>query len=63
MRYRIVLTSATDAAIVIRARVSNRKLGSLERGVASAIHPHDAGSHPSVRPHWTHLIVDEVLTR
>ncbi|KAK3679022.1 hypothetical protein LTR78_001475 [Recurvomyces mirabilis] len=57
MRYKIVVTTCRDAEILLRARLSNADLHSLEHGLLSALHPEN--SIPQQTLHWTSLLIDE----
>ena len=58
MRYKIVVTTTRDAAILMYARLTNNDLHASEHGLVNAIHPHRP-SKTSVDLHWTALLVDE----
>lgn len=57
MRYKIVVTTCRDAEIMLRARLSNADLYTLEQGMYSALHPGQTVPHPQM--HWTGLLIDE----
>ncbi|KAK5129511.1 hypothetical protein LTR08_003202 [Meristemomyces frigidus] len=57
MRYKIIVTTCRDAELMLRARLTNADLYTLEQGVLSMLHPADPVSHP--RLHWTALLMDE----
>ena len=57
MAHRIVVTSCRDAEILVRARLRNADLFSLEFGFQSAMHPEKTTAYPSL--HWTGLLMDE----
>lgn len=57
LRYKIVVTTCRDAEILIRARLTNRDLWSLEDALCSQIHPNTATMTRAL--HWTALLVDE----
>ncbi|KAK4552572.1 hypothetical protein LTR86_010216 [Recurvomyces mirabilis] len=57
MRYKIVVTTCRDAEILLRARLSNADLHSLEHDLLSALHPET--SLPQQKLHWTNLLIDE----
>ncbi|KAK0955191.1 hypothetical protein LTS01_023519 [Friedmanniomyces endolithicus] len=57
MAYKIVVTSCRDAEILVRARLRNADLFSLEFGLLSAMHPEKTTTYPSL--HWTGLLMDE----
>ncbi|KXN83986.1 putative RNA helicase SDE3 [Leucoagaricus sp. SymC.cos] len=58
MKYRVVACSCVDANILADAQCTNHALMRLESEVISAIHPH-AMQEVTVKPHWTHLLIDE----
>ena len=53
----IVVTSCRDADLLVRARVTNNDLCSLEQKLRAAIHP-NAASGPT-QLHWTGILMDE----
>ncbi|KAK4540383.1 hypothetical protein LTR36_009240 [Oleoguttula mirabilis] len=57
MRYTIVVTTCRDAELMLRGRLSNADLYSLEKGVLSMLHPEEPAPRPAL--HWTGLLVDE----
>lgn len=59
MSYRIVVTTCRDADILVQARITNRDLVKLEKGITVAIH--FGGNADNFKPslHWTALLVDE----
>jgi hypothetical protein len=59
MKYRVVVCSCVDANILVDAQCTNRTLMRLENEVVGSIHPQSAKRAPA-KPHWTHLIIDEV---
>ncbi|KAK0236940.1 P-loop containing nucleoside triphosphate hydrolase protein [Armillaria nabsnona] len=56
MRYKVVVTSCLDAGILTGARCTNSMLGMLEHSVINVIHPTRVSS---IKPHWSHLLIDE----
>ncbi|KAG7087423.1 hypothetical protein E1B28_013391 [Marasmius oreades] len=56
MRYKVVVTSCLDAAMLVSARCTNVVLAALEDEVMDGLHPED---RRPVSPHWTHLMIDE----
>lgn len=58
MKYRVVACSCIDANILADAQCTNISLMRLESEVLSSIHPH--AEQAVVKPHWTHLLIDEV---
>jgi hypothetical protein len=58
MKYRVVVCSCLDANILATAQCTNKTLMRLEDDIVSALHPHR--KEQGVKPHWTHLIIDEV---
>jgi hypothetical protein len=58
MKYRVIVTSCLDAAILVRAQCTNTTLMAMEEEVLGGLHPHRPQSHV-VQPHWTHLLIDE----
>ena len=59
MAYKIIVTTCQDADILVQARVSNRDLFNLHRGVTTTLFPHQNHVHPPSPLHWSTLIVDE----
>ena len=59
MQYRVVVCSCLDASILVGAQCTNRALMMLEEEVTNVLHPHREKKHVA-RPHWTHLLIDEV---
>lgn len=59
LRYRVVVTSCMDAAILAAAQFSNTALMDIEDELLSSLHPHHKRTRPVI-PHWTHLLIDEV---
>ena len=59
MRYRIVVTTCRDADILVRARVSNRDLFNLEKGITAAVHLGGKADNFKVSLHWSALLIDE----
>ncbi|TKA63423.1 hypothetical protein B0A55_12210, partial [Friedmanniomyces simplex] len=57
MAYKIVVTSCRDAEILVRARLKNADLFSLEYGMQSSFHPERDIAPPAL--HWTGLLMDE----
>ncbi|KAJ9108959.1 hypothetical protein QFC21_000282 [Naganishia friedmannii] len=55
MRYRVVVTTCTDAGLLANARLTNAEILWVQ-GEMGRLNPTVA---PNMRPHWTHLIVDE----
>ncbi|KAF9480299.1 P-loop containing nucleoside triphosphate hydrolase protein [Pholiota conissans] len=58
MKYRVIVTSCLDAAILLRAQCTNITLMAMEEEVTVSLHPHRPRKH-IVQPHWTHLLIDE----
>lgn len=58
LKYRVVVTSCMDAANLVVAQLSNNALMEMEEEAVKTIHPHREKAH-RVKPHWTHLIIDE----
>ena len=58
LRKRVVITTCRDAAVLLRARVTNRAIATLQHDVSRTLYPfHDS---PGVLPcHWLSLIIDE----
>jgi hypothetical protein len=61
MEYRVVVCSCLDANILVRAQCANMALMAMEEETSSAIHPHRKANHVA-QPHWTHLLIDEVIS-
>ena len=59
MQYRVVVCSCLDASILVGAQCTNRALMMMEEEVTNILHPHRKKKH-AARPHWTHLLIDEV---
>jgi DNA polymerase III delta prime subunit len=60
LSYRVVVTTCRDAALLVRARVSNADLYAMEHGLRAAIHPRDeAILQEPPKLHWTALLIDE----
>lgn len=59
MKYRVVVCSCVDANILTEAQCTNRTLMRLEDEIMGSIHPHSTARTPA-KPHWTHLLIDEV---
>ena len=59
MAFKIVVTTCQDADILVQARVSNRDLFNLHRGVTTTLFPHQNPTIPSPALHWSALIIDE----
>ncbi|TFK71577.1 P-loop containing nucleoside triphosphate hydrolase protein, partial [Pluteus cervinus] len=57
MKYRVVVCSCIDADILVTARCTNSELSVIEREVVSAFRHSEASQ--AMRPHWTHLVIDE----
>lgn len=62
MHYRVVVCSCLDASILVGAQCTNRALMKMEEEVTNILHPHQRTKHVA-RPHWTHLLIDEVSFR
>ncbi|KAH0552943.1 hypothetical protein GP486_006859 [Trichoglossum hirsutum] len=58
MSYRIVVTTCRDAGILVQARVTNRDLVRLEKGILDSLHSGGQDNLGSFL-HWTALLVDE----
>ncbi|KAI9865686.1 MAG: hypothetical protein M1813_002144 [Trichoglossum hirsutum] len=58
MSYKIVVTTCRDAGILIQARVTNRDLVRLEKGILDCLHSGGQDNLGSFL-HWTALLVDE----
>lgn len=56
MRYRVVVTTCTDAGLLTTARLTNADL-LYAQGEMGQLNPR---FKPHLVPHWTHLIMDEV---
>ena len=59
MQYRVVVCSCLDAGVLVGAQCTNRALMMMEEEVTNILHPHRKRKHVA-RPHWTHLLIDEV---
>lgn len=61
LKYRVVVTSCMDASIILGADLGNLGLMDMEDEMMNSFHPHSSrrGGVNHVRPHWTHLIIDE----
>lgn len=57
MRCSVIVTTCRDAEILLRARVSNRDLCTLEQKLHATVY--DGESHVPARLHWTGLLMDE----
>lgn len=57
LKYKVIVSSCLDADILVRTWCTNEFISSIEGRVLSTLHPH---SSRSIRPHWTHLVIDEV---
>ncbi|EME83266.1 uncharacterized protein MYCFIDRAFT_116328, partial [Pseudocercospora fijiensis CIRAD86] len=57
MRKRIVVTTVRDTEVLHQARLTNRDLFALERGLYTALHQEDMPYVPSL--HWSALLMDE----
>ena len=64
LKYRVVVTACMDASIILGADLGNLGLMDMEDEMMNSLHPHSSrrGGVNHVRPHWTHLIIDEVST-
>ncbi|KAG6902934.1 hypothetical protein C0995_009326 [Termitomyces sp. Mi166 len=60
MKYRVVVSSCLDADVLVAAHCTNTALMRMEGEVAHALHPHRLPKYRAT-PHWTHLIIDEVI--
>lgn len=60
MKYRVVISSCLDAGILAAAHCTNTALMRIEGEVIRTLHPHRLPKN-QVTPHWTHLIIDEVI--
>ncbi|KAH0579747.1 hypothetical protein H2248_002584 [Termitomyces sp. 'cryptogamus'] len=60
MKYRVVISSCLDADVLVAARCTNVALMRMEGEVTNSLHPHRLPQY-HVTPHWTHLIIDEVI--
>ncbi|KAH0541842.1 hypothetical protein FGG08_003725 [Glutinoglossum americanum] len=58
MTYKIVVTTCRDAGILVQARVTNRDLVRLEKGILDSLHS-DGQNNLGSFLHWTALLVDE----
>jgi helicase MOV-10 len=58
MSYKIVVTTCRDADLLVQARVTNRDLVQLEKGILDALHS-DGQNNLGSFLHWTALLVDE----
>jgi hypothetical protein len=58
MRYRVVVCSCIEAAILVDAHCTNSALARLETEIVGSLHPHR--HKEPIMPHWTHLLIDEV---
>ncbi|KAI9773275.1 MAG: hypothetical protein M1839_002187 [Geoglossum umbratile] len=58
MNYKIVVTTCRDADLLVQARVTNRDLVQLEKGILDALHSNGQNNLGSFL-HWTALLVDE----
>ncbi|BGP06863.1 hypothetical protein JCM10049v2_002691 [Rhodotorula toruloides] len=54
---RVICCSVLDASILLKGRVTNHDLSSLEVYTAGSIHPHKPP--PLAQPHFAYLLVDE----
>jgi helicase MOV-10 len=59
MSYRIIVTTCRDASILVEARVTNRDLAKLERGIVNAIHFGGKQNNLKTSLHWNALLLDE----
>ena len=57
MRLKIVVTTCRDAETLVKARVSNQDLCTLQQRLQAAIHPD--GEQIRTQLHWTGLLMDE----
>ncbi|KAJ7270897.1 P-loop containing nucleoside triphosphate hydrolase protein [Mycena rebaudengoi] len=57
MRYRVVVCSCIEAAILVDAHCTNSALARLETEIVGSLHPHR--HKEPIMPHWTHLLIDE----
>lgn len=55
MQYRVIVTTCTDAGLLANARLTNAEILRVQ-GEMGRLNPTVA---PSIRFHWTHLIIDE----
>lgn len=56
MRYRVVVTTCTDAGLLATARLTNADILCAQTELGRM----NPRSRPHVQVHWTHLIMDEV---
>ncbi|KAJ8090463.1 adenylosuccinase ade13 [Marasmius tenuissimus] len=56
MKYKVVVTSCLDAAMLVSAHCTNVVLGALEDEIMEGLHCED---RKPATPHWTHLLIDE----
>ncbi|RXW11818.1 hypothetical protein EST38_g14038 [Candolleomyces aberdarensis] len=59
LKYRVVVTACMDASIILGADLGNLGLMDMEDEMMNSFHPLRRGGVHQVRPHWTHLIIDE----
>lgn len=60
MQYRVVACSCLEASILVGAHCTNELLMDLEEGIVNSLHPHRRFQQ-TIQPHWTHLLIDEVI--
>ena len=60
MKYRVVVCGLLDSSILSQAHASNAELGRAVVGMNELQNLGHEGDKVAVRPHWTHLLVDEV---
>lgn len=59
MTYTIVVTTCRDADLLVQARVTNRDLSKLERGITAAVHYGGKLDDFNTSLHWDALLIDE----
>ena len=60
MKYRIVVTTCRDAALLMYARLTNMDLYAVEKGLLDALYPDEhIPQRQKIKPHWTALLMDE----
>lgn len=57
MKFKLVVTTCRDAALLLYARLTNRDIYAAESGFHSTFHPSE--THIPTHLHWTALLIDE----
>ena len=62
MKYRVVVCGCLDADILVSARATNLETMRAEAELYLTLHPNGPVTHSEhcIRPHWSHLMIDEV---